>query len=72
MFISVKGWSANVPQLLKQNRFKRIILVDGEDIRGVLAGNIKLAEMLRSKIEVLNLYTEPFRSVEDILSSEST
>ena len=72
VFLSINSWSANVPGLVKQNGIKRIILVNGEDIRRVLVGDIELREMLDLKIKALDVDTEPFRSVEDILSSRST
>ena len=72
VFLSINGWSTNVPGLVKQNRIKRIILVNGEDIRRVLVGDIELTEMLDSKIKALDMDAEPFRSVEDILSRKAT
>ena len=33
VFLSVNGWSENVPQLLKQNSEKSILLMDGYDLR---------------------------------------
>ena len=72
LFISVNGWSCHVEKLLKQNPDKRVLLMNGEDIRAVLAEDIPLAELLRAKIEALNLQTEPFVGVEDIISRLSS
>ena len=72
IFVSMEGWSVHVVSLLKQNPMKRIILVSGKDIRGVLVGDIGLIRMLHAKIEALNVDAEPFRSVEDILSRRAT
>lgn len=36
LFLSVNGWSENVPRLLKQNSDKSIILMEGYDLRTVL------------------------------------
>ena len=35
LFISVNGWSENVPRLLKQNTQKAIILMHGYDLRAI-------------------------------------
>ena len=37
LFLSVDGWSGHVVPLLKQNPDKNIILMEGLDLRGVLA-----------------------------------
>lgn len=70
LFISIEGWSINVPQLLKQNPEKAIILMDGYDIRCVLNKDIELDVMLQEKITKLNLESEPFYSVSDMLKRQ--
>jgi hypothetical protein len=60
MFLSINGWSENVAPLLKQNPEKCIFLMDGYDLRCVLAGDIDLRELLLAKLECLNLDAEPF------------
>lgn len=70
IFFSVNGWSENVPQLLKQNPRKAIILMDGQDFRAVLAGQIAMSGLLYAKIGELNLRSEPFISVEKLIPSE--
>ena len=67
IFFSINGWSSKVPNLLKQNSKKRIILVDGTDFRTVLTGEITLSELLDAKLKELNLKSEPFISAEEIL-----
>lgn len=68
LFLSVNGWSSNVVSTLKTDPVKKIILVDGDDLWSVLTGEIDISDMLRSKLEALNLKAEPFISVRDILS----
>lgn len=68
VFLSINGWSDNVPPLLKQNPTKRILLMDGNDIHGVLTGDLDLNELLRAKLEHLNLRGEPFIGIDEILS----
>ena len=46
IFLSINGWSSNVPKLLKQNPDKSIILVDGYDLRCVLSGQIDLRDFM--------------------------
>ncbi len=68
LMLSMEGWSANVPALLKQNPEKCIILMDGYDIRCVLSGAINLLDLLEKKLEKLNLESEPFYSAKDMLT----
>ena len=70
IFFSVNGWSENVPQLLKQNPRKAIILMDGQDFRAVLAGQITMSGLLYAKIGELTLRSEPFISVEKLIPRE--
>ena len=71
LFFSILGWSENVPNLLKQNPEKGIILMDGNDFRSVLAGDIDLGYLLQEKLKVLNFKAEPFISAEEILSGKT-
>jgi len=66
VFFSINGWSTNVPNLLKQNPNKVIILMDGQDFRVVLAGEITLQNLLEGKIRALNLKAEPYIGIESI------
>ena len=68
VFFSISGWSGNVPNLLKQNPEKVIILMDGQDFRAVLAGEITMPKLLKGKIKELNLHSEPFISARDLIS----
>lgn len=60
LFLSINGWSDNVPTELKKNPKKSIILMDGYDLRCVLSGQADLRDLLLSKIARLNLKGEPF------------
>lgn len=63
VFVSVNGWSDHVLDLLKQNPEKRVFLANGQDISAVLSGSIDFNDLLRAKIQALNLKSEPFLSV---------
>jgi hypothetical protein len=67
LFLSIEGWSENVPMLLKQNPDKCVFLMDGYDLRCVLSGAVDLEELLTRKISNLNLNSEPFFSVVELL-----
>ena len=67
LFLSVNGWSDNVPGLLKQNPDKCIVLIDGYDLRCVLALEADLCELLLAKLARLNLEAEPFLGVRELL-----
>jgi len=60
VFLSINGWSEHVPKLLKQNADKCIILMDGYDLRCVLACEANLRDFLLAKLARLNLEAEPF------------
>ena len=60
LFLSVNGWSENVVPLLKQNPDKSIVLMEGLDIRTVLAQTCDLRRLLKAKIAALNLEAEPY------------
>lgn len=67
LFLSIDGWSENVPQLLKQNPEKCIILMEGYDLRCILSKAIGLEPLLNAKLTHLNLESEPFLSARGIL-----
>lgn len=69
-YLSINGWSENVPKLLKQNPGKSIILMDGYDLRGVLSGQSSLGDLILAKAAKLNLEGEPFYSIRDYLAEE--
>jgi hypothetical protein len=62
LYLSINGWSNNVPSLLKQNPEKNIVLMDGYDLRAVLSRQADLQEFLLAKVTHLNLKSEPFLS----------
>jgi RNA-directed DNA polymerase len=72
VFLSINGWSKNVPALLKQNPKKVIILMDGNDLRAVLSGKITIQKLIEEKVKELNLKAEPYLGVEVILSREGS
>lgn len=67
LFISINGWSENVPNLLKQNPDKSVILMDGYDLRCVLDQQADLTNFIRAKIKRLNFKSEPFLSAPEYL-----
>ena len=67
IFISINGWSSNVIPLMKQQPDKSIILIDGIDLRVVLAGDITLVELLQKKIAKFNLEALPFVGVHSLI-----
>ena len=69
LFISINGWSNNVPALLKQNPDKSIILMNGEDLEFVLKEKITLHKLLLKKIEKFNIEAEPFYSGSDAIKN---
>jgi hypothetical protein len=68
LFLSVNGWSEHVPPLLKQNPTKGIILMDGYDLRCILAMQADLVDVLLAKLTALNVYTDPCFGVRDYLA----
>jgi hypothetical protein len=70
LFLSINGWSENVPPLLKQNPDKSIILMDGYDLRNALTGQVDLRDFVLAKIAKLNLEAEPFFSVLEYLKEQ--
>jgi hypothetical protein len=68
MFLSINGWSENVLQLLKQNPEKSIILMDGYDVRTVLAASVDLKDFLLGKLAALNYRAEPHFSIQQYLN----
>jgi len=67
MFLSIEGWSENVPELLKQNPEKAVFLMHGYDLRCVLSLEADLRELIMAKLAALNLDAEPYLSVRDFL-----
>jgi hypothetical protein len=67
LFLSINGWSENVVPLMKQNPDKSIILMEGFDLRTVLAQAFDLRRLLKEKVRALNLETEPYFSIAQLL-----
>lgn len=63
-FLSINGWSDNVPGLMKQNPDKACILMDGKDLQGILHDRIDLREFIKAKIQHLSYKTEPYYGAE--------
>ena len=66
LFLSINGWSDHVPGLLKQSSSKDVILMEGYDLRCVLARQVDLVDLLLAKIARLNNDSEPFMSVREL------
>lgn len=71
LFLSVEGWSREALKLLRQKSKKWIILMNGEDLRCVLSGEIDLREFIQAKIEYLNLRNEPYYGAERYLKDSA-
>ena len=68
LFLSINGWSQNVIPLAKQNPAKSIILMEGFDLRTVLARPFDLRLLLKAKLRALNLDAEPYFPIAKLLS----
>ena len=66
LFISINGWTKKAVDVTKQNPEKKVFLMNGEDLRAVLASELPLHTLIRAKAEALNVKAEPFLSFEDI------
>jgi hypothetical protein len=71
LYLSINGWSHNVPPLLKQNSDKCIILMDGYDLRCVLSCEADLTKFLMAKLACLNLEAEPHLGVNEFRQRSS-
>jgi hypothetical protein len=71
-FLSINGWSDNVPLLLKQNPNKSIILMNGHDLNCVLIGRINLIDLIQAKVAKLNFEGEPFCGASEFLETQAT
>lgn len=70
LFISINGWSENVPSLLKQNPDKSIILIDGQDLRAILEYPLDLKRFILTKASALNLKGDPLLSAPQYLDQQ--
>ncbi len=71
LFLSIEGWSDNVPALLKQNTEKAIILMHGYDLRAILAEEADLGGYITAAVRNLNLKAEPYLGVKDFLGQNT-
>ena len=69
LFLSINGWSENVPVLLKQNPDKSVFLMEGFDLRSVLSLHADLRDFLLAKLSKLNIEAEPFLGVSEYLAN---
>lgn len=60
IFLSMKGWSENVPRLLKQNPIKAILLMDMADLEAVLEERVLIEHMIDGKLSGLRYKSEPY------------
>ena len=67
LFLSINGWSENVPELLKQNTQKSIILMHGYDLRAILSEEVDLGGYISAAVAHLNLKAEPYLGVREYL-----
>jgi RNA-directed DNA polymerase len=68
VFLSINGWSENVPDLLKQNAQKSIVLINEGDLYKVLSEEVDLRVLIGAKLEHLNFRAEPYLSADDIIT----
>lgn len=71
VFISINGWSRHVPKLLTRNPDKRIVLMNGEDLRRVLSREIDLKKFIQAKFQHLSFNAEPYYGAEQYLIEKS-
>ena len=67
LFLSINGWSENVPRLLKQNPHKVIILMQGFDLRTILSEEVDLRHYILAAVKNLNLNAEPYLGIREYL-----
>jgi hypothetical protein len=67
LFLSINGWSEHVVPLIKQNPDKSVILMEGCDLRLVLAQSIDLRRLLKAKLSALNFEAEPYLPASKLL-----
>jgi hypothetical protein len=69
VYLSINGWSENVPALLKQNAEKSILLIEGHALRCSLARQADWKDYLTAAIAHLSLRAEPYLSMPEYLES---
>jgi len=63
LFLSIKGWSKKVPEMLQQNPDKSVFLMKGDELEEILKGQIDLREVLKRKLEAFNIEVKPFLDI---------
>jgi len=63
LFFSINGWSENVPETLKKNKNKSVVLMNGDELEEILKGNINLKQVLKRKLKALNIESKPFLDI---------
>lgn len=71
IFLSINGWSDNVPEMLKQNPDKSVALMDGYDLRCILTRRVDLRDFLVAKLARLNVESEPFFGATEYMQSQA-
>ena len=71
LFLSINGWSENVPGLLKQNTEKAIILMQGYDLRAILSEEVDLRDYILAAVKNLNLNAEPYLGIREYLEQST-
>ena len=67
LFLSINGWSENVPRLLKQDTQRATILMQGYDLRAVLSEEVDLRGYILASVRTLNINAEPYLGVGEYL-----
>jgi len=67
LFLSINGWSDNVPLQLQKNKSLCIILMNSIDLDYVLRGKVNLQDLIKAKIQHLSYKTEPYYGAEQYL-----
>jgi len=63
LFLSIKGCSEKVPEILQQNPDKSLFLMNGDELEEVLKDQIDLREVLKWKLKALNIEAKPFLNI---------
>lgn len=69
VYLSINGWSDNVPRLLKQNPEKCILLIEGHALRCALARQADWKDYLLAAVAQLSVRAEPFLSMHEYLEA---
>jgi RNA-directed DNA polymerase len=70
-FVSIKGWSQSVLEVLKLNPHKQTILMNGDDLEAILKRDVDFIPFMEAKIECLNQKTRPHLGWKEYLKLSS-